>query len=282
MRDIIYDDVIRQYCNPTLIKKGGQRVVFKIDHPKFGESVIKIGHYKTPTNQDGWDIERIQREIDFLRETNSPYYPKNYDFQKINSDRYIIIEEFVDSIPLSDCINNFSNPLDALQFIRHLIIGLNIIWGKKIVHRDLKPDNILTMKNNLPKIIDLGIARFLDCDSITKTFNCGPLSRDYAAPEQYQYNKKLIDWRTDQYNLGIILMQMLLNGIHPFNPTLVGGQSIPQNILSDNWYKDAFQKKPITSIFPITTKMLGFHLHQRYKTPRQLLDEIETCLRSFS
>ncbi len=273
-----FDDIICQYCNPQLIKQGGQRVVYKINHPRYGEAVLKIGKYSTPTSDEGWEFERINREIEILRNIDSQYYPKNYDFQKTTKNRYFILEEFVESLPLTDCMEKFHTPLTALELTKNLVIGLQIIWNKKIVHRDLKPDNILITKTGVPKIIDLGIARILDHDSITNSLYGGPLSKFYAAPEQHRYNKKLIGWRTDQYNLGILLIQLLSNGQHPFDPILVGGISIPDNIVNNNWNKRVFEDANLSSIYPLASKMIAHHQFQRYGKCEDLLTDIKSCI----
>lgn len=228
LREVYYDDVISSYTNPILIHKGGQRVVFKAVDPKYGTVALKIGYYKTPNNPDGWDIERIEREIDILRSIDSEYYPKNFDFRKISDDRYVVTEEFIESTPLAGCMDRYYYPLHAMNLTKVIVTGLKVIWDKNIVHRDLKPDNILITPDGRPRIIDLGIARSLDSISITQSWMGGPCTKIYAAPELLVYNKKMIDTRTDQYSLGIILVQLLLKSIHPFDPQLVGGNSIPR------------------------------------------------------
>lgn len=274
MTEINYRDIISQYNNPTLIYEGGQRIVFKADHPEFGKIALKIGHYRSPQIPDGWDIARIEREIEILKQINSEYYPKNFNFEKLSDGRYIIVEEFIDSTPLSHCMERFQSPSTIMNLTKKMVTGLNVIWERNIVHRDLKPENILITPNGSPKIIDLGIARSLDRTSITQPLSAGPCTPAYAAPELLIYNKKRIDKRTDQYSVGIILVQMLLRGKHPFDPEIVGGVSIPQNILADNWYKAIFDKKEYSSIAPIAKKLLGFQQFQRYRTYEMLLAEI--------
>lgn len=278
MQSVEYTDIITQYNNASLVYEGGQRVVFKADHPVFGKIALKIGQYRSAQVPDGWDIERIEREIGILQQIDSEYYPKNYGFEKLPDGRYIIIEEYVDSTPLSRCMGRFNTSASIMDLTKNLITGLNIIWDKNIVHRDLKPDNILITPNGFPKIIDLGIARSLDRTTITHPLAFGPCTPDYAAPELLIYNKKLIDKRTDQYSLGIILVQLLLEGKHPFDPVLVGGPSIPDNILSDNWFKAVFAKKEFSSISPIAKKLLGFQQYQRYRTSGMLLGEINSWM----
>lgn len=282
MNNVEVNDIIERYTNPVLIYTGGQRTVYKINHPQYGNVALKIGTYKTTTNQSGWDIERIEREIEILNKIDSPYYPKNYEFSKISNDRYIILEEFIESVPLSNSMNRFQTPFQILALIKDLTIGLKIIWGFNIVHRDLKPDNILISKEGTPIIIDLGIARKIDIDSITRTIFGGPCSRLYAAPELLKYDKKFIDERTDQFNLGIILMQLLLKGTHPFEPTLVGGNSIPENIIKDNWYKRELENPDSLPMKKLAYKLLGNHPYQRFRTDDLLIIEINSCLEVYN
>jgi eukaryotic-like serine/threonine-protein kinase len=279
MDEIEYNDVISQYDDPELIHHGGQRIVFTVIHPDYGKVILKIGNYKAPDSRNGWDIERIIRETELLKQIDSIYYPKNFNFEQISGSRYVIIEEFIESTTLDKCIDRFQNSNEIINLIKHLTIGLNVIWKKGIVHRDINPNNILITPNGLPKIIDLGIARYLDRKSITRTIFGGPLTQEYAAPEQLHYNKKLIDPRTDQFNLGIILVQLLLKGKHPFDPRLVEGISIPDNILNDNWYKQVLDDESMSPIRSIATKLLGHHQYQRFRTPEMLIREIESCSR---
>ncbi|WP_165394792.1 protein kinase domain-containing protein [Methanofollis fontis] len=271
-------DILDHYNNPELIYKGGQRIVYRFDHPEYGVVALKVGRYKTPDNPNGWDIERIEREINILQDIDSQYYPKNFCFKKLPDGRYIIIEEFIDSTPLSHCMDTFKKPSEALNLIKNLVIGLNVIWKMNVVHRDLKPDNILIKESNLPTIIDLGIARSLDSTSITETLLGGPCSKLYAAPEQLHYDKKRIDKRTDQYNLGIILVQLLLKGTHPFDPSLVGGNSIPHNIINGNWYTSIFNEPVLSPIFPLASQLLSPKPYQRFRFSNMILDKIDSCL----
>ena len=117
-----------------------------------------------------------------------------------------------------------------------MVKGHSVIWDKNIVHRDLKPENIIIRPNGMPCIIDLGIAGFLDLESLTKTISpMGPCTPIYAAPEQLTNNKNIIDPRTDFYGLGIIALELYL-GVHPFDSTYVGNQySIVENIMQNKY-----------------------------------------------
>lgn len=178
-----HQDILSGYSNVALIKQGGQKVTYRAVHPTLGTIALKIGRY---VSAEG--LERIRREVMLLKEIDSVYYPKNYDFQVVSGDRFVILEEFIPSRPLSECLSEYQNPEAVLDLIKHLVLGLNIIWELNTVHRDIKPDNVLITSNLEIEIIDLGIARMLDLKSLTLAFR-GPCTPFYAAPEQIMESK---------------------------------------------------------------------------------------------
>jgi len=106
----------------------------------------------------------------------------------------------------------------------------------------------------------------------------GPCTPIYAAPEQLINSKLQIDFRTDQFLLGIILAQLLCAGIHPFDPKIVGGDSIVDNIMNDNWVRDQLQKCAPPSLYRICLKMLGNQPYQRFRLSDLLLLEFKNCM----
>ena len=266
---------MRDYLDVVLLKQGGQKAAYCGRHAEHGQVVVKIGTYTSPNG-----LKRIQREVEVLRGLSSIYYPRNIAFSTTAPNNFVIVEEYVPSVPLSSCLDQFSKPAKALAFLNHLVQGLSIIWDKRVVHRDIKPDNILVLPDGTPKIIDLGIARLLDDESLTRTFNArGPCTPNYASPEQLKNRKVQIDQRADQFGLGIVLVQLLLNGAHPFDPIVVGsGDSIVANILAATWSRARLQQcsHPL-SIQALAEKLLGHEPFQRYRTTALLLAAITDC-----
>lgn len=270
-----FQDILATFPDAQLLKEGGQKAVFLITHPKYGKAVLKVGNYASSQT-----LERIQREVRTLREIDSAYYPKIFDFQVLPDNRFLIIEQYVDCIPLSSCLDQYADPIKVLVLLRELVIGLKIIWEKQIVHRDIKPDNILIASNGQPIIIDLGIARLLNEESLTQTLALrGPATPLYAGPEQLLNRKANIDIRTDQFNLGIITLQLLMKGIHPFDPAIVGaGENIVENILAGRWYRGVFSNPDILCLQPLVEKLLGKEPYMRFRTPDTLMRQIDECL----
>jgi serine/threonine-protein kinase len=75
-----------------------------------------------------------------------------------------------------------------------------------IVHRDVKPANIIVDPQGEFWLIDFGVARHLDLDSLTATAapgGCGTIG--YAPAEQCRNDKPDIDARADLFALGVTL-----------------------------------------------------------------------------
>jgi serine/threonine protein kinase len=222
--------------NVREIAQGGQKTVYLATHPEIGQVVIKKGVIKSFIS-----LERIKREIDILSNLDSGYYPKQYHFSiDVIAKSFEIVEAFIEGSPLRQCMHQFREPPSIFKLIWELSEGLSVIWEKNIVHRDLKPENIIIRPNGKPCIIDLGIARFIEMDSLTQTLApLGPCTPIYASPEQLSNQKHLIDIRSDFFAIGIIALELYL-GIHPFDPTVVKNQySIVENIMQ-NLYKTSF------------------------------------------
>jgi serine/threonine protein kinase len=270
-----HDKILQDYQNVELLKEGGQKAAYLATDPTHGRVVVKIGRYPSASS-----LERIRREVDVLRDIVSPYYPKNIDFRVEPPDLFVVVEEFVESRPLSDCVEDFEEAKTALALLKEIITGLTVLWDKRIVHRDIKPENVLILPDTSPKIIDLGIARLLDEESLTKTINArGPCTPAYASPAQLKNRKAQIDQRTDQFSLGILLVQLLLRGAHPFDPNVVrSGDSIVANILAGHWCRAELQKKAVPiCIQELAAKLLGAEPFRRFRNAEAILTAIAAC-----
>lgn len=99
-----------------------------------------------------------------------------------------------------------------------LLEALDHLKARQFVHRDIKPANILFRDESTPVLTDFGIVRILGAPSLTADFLMqGPGTPLFAAPEQLHNDKALIDWRTDQFGLALVLALAAL-GEHPFQP----------------------------------------------------------------
>lgn len=85
---------------------------------------------------------------------------------------------------------------------------------KGTLHRDLKPSNILVTANDQPKILDFGVARVTDGDTLLATRQTRPGeligTLAYMSPEQVRGSERELDTRSDIYALGVLLYELVV------------------------------------------------------------------------
>ena len=101
---------------------------------------------------------------------------------------------------------------DALDIARQIGAGLAKAHDLGIVHRDIKPANVLITTDGLVKILDFGLAKFANEQSLTQTGTIlGTIA--YMSPEQSLGGEA--DSRSDVWSLGAVLYEMLTGHV-PF------------------------------------------------------------------
>ncbi|MCD6387203.1 MAG: serine/threonine protein kinase, partial [Methanophagales archaeon] len=99
---------------------------------------------------------------------------------------------------------------DALNIAIQIAEGLKYAHSKGIAHKDLKPQNIL-IKNGEAKISDWGLSKALS----ESTSSLQAFSPFYAAPEQISKKFGKTDEKTDIWQFGVLLYE-ILTGKRPF------------------------------------------------------------------
>lgn len=187
------------------IGRGGQKWVFGGTHPADGEVVLKLFHPLA-------DPQRALREVQAASEVRCPRVPRVFDIGDIASPLGQLIWVREQRIQGEDLRARLARgPLDPNSLMRlalHSLEALAAAEQVRIVHRDVKPDNILLATDGAFWLLDFGLARHLDKDSLTATaapFGVG--TAGYTATEQFRNRKDEIDARADLFSLGVTLYE---------------------------------------------------------------------------
>lgn len=170
---------------------------------------------------------RFRDEAQAVNLINHPAAVKIFDFGEAAAGLIYILMEYVDGpslrIVLDEILSNKRNrltPRVCLQITQQIAAMMSIAHEKGIVHRDLKPENVILESTPYPpaeqrvRILDFGLARFLDSPERRTTAGVAMGTPMYMSPEQC-YGKNL-DGRADVYSLGCVLYEMLA-GQPPFS-----------------------------------------------------------------
>jgi len=208
--------------------RGGAGIVYKAWQPALARFVaIKV------IRDEACNAERLSR---FRAEAKAaqlqhPNIVRTYDIGECSGQPFLALE-FLNAGTLADWTKGEpQEPRDVATLVEKLADALQYAHERGIVHRDLKPGNILFQSTTgpidsdspqrelwpslVPKIVDFGIARFLD-DSAGFTMTGDVMGTPaYMAPEQADGRTSDIGPPTDIHALGIVLFE-LLTGRSPF------------------------------------------------------------------
>lgn len=232
------------------IHRGGQGVVFlAVQRATKREVAIKVmrqGPFATLA-----DRARFEREIEILGKLNHPNIVTVHDAGVAGGFHYFVMN-YVAGKPFDEAVRTLSEAHDAVQSseqpadavpvhdsgrsvpaVRRTDIAARRGWLelfirvcdavhaahlRGIIHRDLKPSNIYVDAQGEPHVLDFGIAKATDSESLSGMTQTGQFvgSLPWASPEQVDGTSTKVDLRTDVYSLGAILYQ-LLAGVLPFD-----------------------------------------------------------------
>ena len=210
-----------------------------------------------------------------LASLDHPFIVPIYDFGIVPDGRCFVVSKYIEGRDLAKTIANALPPLNAAaRILADVAEALHHVHRSKIVHRDIKPANLLLEESGRVYVADFGLA-FREDPSQGMGVIAG--TPNYMSPEQVRGEGHLIDGRSDQFSLGVVMYE-LLTGERPF----AGGTAdeVMKRILATEPIPPKQRNPRIPSeLSRVCLKLLSKLASQRYSETIDLANDLREWLR---
>jgi serine/threonine-protein kinase len=194
------------------IGAGGIGAVYAAEHVGLGSRVaVKV--LRGAAAIDASEIARLRREARVQVSIEHPNVVRVLDLDQLPDGSIYVVMELLEGRSLASRLKS-GGPLaasEAVPIFRKVCDALSAAHQLGIVHRDLKPGNVFLCNDGGVKVLDFGMSKFTEAESLTQDgYTLG--TPEYMAPEQCIGAP--VDARTDVYAFGV-LMYEALSGILP-------------------------------------------------------------------
>ncbi|MBQ4353897.1 MAG: protein kinase [Clostridia bacterium] len=258
-----------RYRIERVIGIGGMAVVFKATDLLM-RRIVAVKILKDEIASDEQSVKRFTNESRTVAMLSHPNIVNVYDASVRDNVKYIVME-FVEGITLKNYMQHREvlNLREIISYTTQILRALDHAHKKGIVHRDIKPQNIMLLKNGVIKVMDFGIAKRPNSETVTMTDKAiGTVY--YISPEQVTGGE--IDARSDLYALGAMMYEMA-TGRLPFTA------DTPVSVALMQVNETAPQPKEINPHIPagldqIITRAMEKDPDARYQSAEEMLGHL--------
>lgn len=263
--------VFGPYVLESYLGSGAFKSVYKARNigPQESEEYVALGF---PHQQDSEGLAEIEKE---LAANSRLVHPNILRLSAIDRHEGVsfLVMEYLDGQSLRQRLRakGFLDPAEAVRHAGMVCEALAYAHAAKVLHRDVKPENIFIASDNVPKLLDFGVARVLARTGDKASTRIGTI--EYMAPEMLQ---GAAGTNADLWALGITLYEMLTGG-RPFTGD-VG--DVINKILTGHYDEAPLREKRVDNrIIRVLRKMLNKDPDARYQTAEEVSRDLETAAR---
>jgi tRNA A-37 threonylcarbamoyl transferase component Bud32/tetratricopeptide (TPR) repeat protein len=226
-------------------------------------------------------IQRFLLERRILARLHHPNVAALLDAGTTPAGQHYLVMEYVEegtpitaycrnrSLDLSDRVRLFQSVCEAVQYAHQNLV----------LHRDLKPQNILVTPDRKVKLLDFGIAKLMQPETLGSEGDltmtaAAPMTLTYASPEQVRGEP--VTTASDVYSLGVILYELIC-GARPYGNTALSRLEMERAICETEPQRPSVGARTtgLGDLDAIVMMALRKEPGRRYQSPAELKDDLD-------
>ena len=263
----------------TILGEGGVGEVYLAQDTRLDRRVaLKVLSATSVSNPEA--NERFWREARAAATLDDPHICAIHEITEVDGCCFIVMQYLEGETLAAKLKNKRLNLREVVNVAVQVIDALAVAHEANIVHRDIKPANIMVNSKGHVKVLDFGLAKFVE-DNLEINESSPSLSKSgaimgtipFMSPEQVRGTK--LDARTDIFSFGATLYEMCC-GKNPFRRD--SDAETISAILRDEPVWD----EVAPALRPIVKKCLRKDVDQRYETALAVSADLAQVARMLS
>ena len=206
---------IRSYILEKEIAKGGFGSVYLATSTKFPDYQFAVKIIKITDSTMKEDcislkkLESFESEVQALKKLDHPHVIRLYDYFREGHIMFLVLE-YCSGGTLEQRINKL-NLTEKIKICHDVVLGLKYCHDNQVAHRDIKTSNVMFTANDQVKIVDFGLAEFLEEDQKISKVG-GSL---YYLPPEIINKTSHSPFKADIWSLGVLMYRVFVQK-YPF------------------------------------------------------------------
>src|SRR5215216_786675 len=261
---------------------GGMGEVYLAEDPKLRRKIaLKLLSPNFVKNEDR--VRRFEQEAQAASALNHPNILTIYEVGEQDG-LHFIATEYIEGETLRQHIQRARVTIrESLDIAVQVASALSAAHQAGIIHRDIKPENLMLRPDGYVKVLDFGLAKLTDRQTITSDTQAPTIAKantdpgtimgtiSYMSPEQAR--GKPVDARSDIFSLGVVIYEMIA-GRTPFEA------DTPSDVMAFILHKEPpplvrFLQETPAELERIITKALAKDKEERYQSAKDLLIDLK-------
>ena len=276
--------IVSHYRILSELGEGGMGTVYRAEDLHLGRGVaIKFPLQKTDEHRHR---ARFLREARAASQLNHPNIAAIYDYGETNDGQPFIVMELISGQTLSFFIDGAKLSLArAVEIVEDVARALGEAHAHGVIHRDIKPSNVIINNRGVVKVLDFGLAKYLDAETVQ---SADPDARTllathtesgvilgtplYLSPEQAMGGS--VDARSDLFSVGAVLYEAIA-GRPPFSGS--GTVEIAAKVIHVNPQPpSAYNPRVSPELDRISLKALAKRPEERFQSASEFISDLNS------